>query len=156
AKRLDGDTGQTAVGQVLGTPAYMAPEQVAGRPEAISPATDVYALGAILYEMLTGRAPFQAPNVLDTLEMVRAREPVPPSQPQPRLPRDLETITLKCLRKAPARRYASAAALADDLGHYLAGEPILARPTSSWERGLKWARRRPALAGLLAAVAAVV
>ncbi|HEX5273421.1 MAG TPA: serine/threonine-protein kinase, partial [Gemmataceae bacterium] len=147
AKRLDRDAGRTATGQVMGTPSYMAPEQaVAGR---ITPATDVYALGAIFYELLTGRPPFQAANVLETLEMVRQREPVPPSQVRPRLPRDLETVTLKCLRKEPARRYASAAELSADLGRFLAGEPIRARPTPAWERGWKWARRRPALAGLL-------
>src|SRR5207248_4279014 len=113
------------------------------------PATDVYGLGVILYELLTGSPPFVSESTLDTLERIRRDEPVPPRRLRPRLPRDLETICLKCLEKDPRRRYASAEALAEDLRRFLADEPILARPASSWERTAKWARRQPALAALL-------
>ncbi len=157
AKRLDQPAGTTRAGAVMGTPSYMAPEQADGKSEAIGPAVDIYALGAILYEALTGRPPFQGETTFDTLEQVRLREPVPPSRLQPRIPRDLETICLKCLEKDPRRRYATAAALADDLRRFLAGEPILARPSSLWSHGVKWAKRKPALAALLgvSALAAV-
>src|SRR5262249_18262189 len=109
---------------------------------------DVHALGAILYEMVTGRPPFQGATALETLEQVRSQDPVPPRQFQPRLPRDLETICLKCLEKEPRKRYATALALADDLGRFLAGRPIQARPTPAWERTLKWVRRRPWVAAV--------
>jgi WD40 repeat protein/serine/threonine protein kinase len=155
AKRLAGDPGETREGDVIGTPAYMAPEQATGKMETVGPATDVYGLGVILYEMLTGRVPLQGPTTLETLLLVRTEDPVPPRRQVPRIPRDLETICLKCLEKEPARRYASALDLADDLRRFRAGEPIRARPTPGWERLWKWSRRRPVIAGLSVALAAV-
>src|SRR5262249_4472727 len=121
ARRLDLDLGPAATqtGAILGTPSYMAPEQAEGRVRDLGPATDAYALGAVLYEMLTGRPPFKAPSVLQTLEQVRTHDPARPSALQPGLPRDLEVICLKCLEKDPARRYPSAAALAGDLQRFL-------------------------------------
>ncbi len=155
AKTLEADSSLTQSGVFVGTPSYAAPEQVEGLTGTVGPAADIYALGAIFYHMLTGRPPFQAATVLQTLEHVKTAEPVAPSRLQPGLSRDAETICLKCLEKDPQRRYADAAALAEDLDRYLAGRSILARPTGAVERFRKWIRRRPAVALLSAAVVAV-
>jgi tetratricopeptide (TPR) repeat protein len=146
AKRLHDDSSQlTRTGEVLGTPSYMA----SGGTSKVGPGADIYALGAILYEMLTGRPPFQGPDAMQTLMMVLTMDPVAPSSLLPQLPRDLETIALKCLEKSPRKRYAKALDLADDLRRFLDGQPIVARPIGAIERAAKWARRRPAAAMLI-------
>ena len=149
AKRLEGDSGLTGSGQIMGTPSYMPPEQAGGKRRDVGPAADVYSLGATLYALLTGRPPFQAATPIDTVLQVLSDEPVPPRRLNRSIPRDLETIALKCLKKNPTRRYKSAQELADDLARWLRGEPITARPIWLRERVLKWVRRRPALAATL-------
>lgn len=150
AKRIDSDSRQTETGQIVGSPSYMAPEQARGHTREVGPAADVYALGAILYEMLTGRPPFKGETPMETVRQVIDDEVVPPSRLVPKVDRDLETICLKCLSKEPPRRYASASELAADLDRHRKGESIHARRASPVERGAKWARRRPAAAALLA------
>ncbi|MFO1043791.1 MAG: serine/threonine-protein kinase [Planctomycetaceae bacterium] len=140
----------TRSGESVGTPRYMAPEQAAGETELIGPATDIYSLGTLLYECLTGQVPFVSTSVLETLQRIRFDDPASPRRLQRGIPRDLETICLRCLEKDPQRRYPSALALAEDLRRFRCGEPILARPISVWERGWKWSRRRPAHATLIA------
>jgi serine/threonine protein kinase len=152
AKRLDVTAAQTQSGELIGTPRYMAPEQALGRAGGIGPATDVHALGAILYEALTGRPPFQGATLPETLEQVWLQEPVPPRQLQPHVPVDLETVCLKCLRKEPRLRYASAEGLAEDLRRFLAGEPVRARPLGRLGRLWRWCRRRPLVAALTASL----
>ncbi len=152
AKVLGSESGLTRTESVLGSPSYMAPEQAGGKTRDAGALADVYALGAILYELVTGRPPFRGATLLETLEQVKTVDPVLPTRLVPGLPRDIETIALKCLEKDPAKRYPSARHLAEDLARFRRGEPIQARPVAFWERGWKWARRRPAIAALVVAL----
>jgi tetratricopeptide (TPR) repeat protein len=150
AKRLEVEEGETRTGQVLGTPSYMAPEQAKGWDREIGAAADIYSLGAILYEMLTGRPPLKGTTPMETLKLVQEEDPIPPSRLRSKLPFDLETICLKCIVRDPRKRYPDALGLADDLDRYLAGESILARRVSVFQRGIKQARKRPVTAVLVA------
>jgi WD40 repeat protein len=156
AKQLGQDSGQTHTGQVMGTPSYMAPEQAAGNIKTIDASADIYALGAMLYALLTGRPPFMAADAVETIRQVRDDEPVPPRRLNPSVPHDLETVCLKCLQKDPHNRYLTAGAMAEDLQRYLDGKPILARRVGPLGRTVKWIRRRPVVAALLAAVMMLV
>jgi tetratricopeptide (TPR) repeat protein len=156
AKHLAADIEQTQTGELLGTPRYMAPEQAAGQRHLIGPWTDVHSLGVILYKLLTGRHPFQGATMRDTLEQVCTHDPVAPRRLQSSLARDLDTICLKCLEKEPYRRYANAGALAEDVARFLAGEPVQARPVGSAGKLMRWSRRNPVPAGLLAALILVM
>ncbi|MGE3817820.1 MAG: protein kinase [Isosphaeraceae bacterium] len=152
AKSLAAGTGITKSHIIMGSPGYMAPELAEGKAKRVGPPADVYGLGAILYELLTGRPPFRGATELETLEQARTADAVPPSRLVPRLPRDVETITMKCLRKDPERRYGSASELADDLGRFREGRPIVAMPISPWERMGRLARRNPTITGLACAL----
>jgi serine/threonine-protein kinase len=152
ARRLGDDSDLTRTGTIVGTPDYMAPEQARGQAHDAGPSIDQHALGAILYELLTGRPPFRGATRSDTIEQVRTQEPVPPTWLRPKVPRDLETICLKCLQKEPHRRYPDADALAVDLERFLEGRPVLARPSSSFEHLGRWCRRNRRVAVLGAAV----
>jgi eukaryotic-like serine/threonine-protein kinase len=156
AKRLSGDADLTLSGQVLGSPNYLPPEQAEARHDAVGPASDVYSLGAVLYCLITGRAPFQAATVADTLKQVTTTDPVSPRLLNPSVPKDLETICLKCLEKEIPSRYGTAQELADELGRFLRSEPIEARPAGAFEKGWRWCRRNPALADTLAGLAIVL
>jgi len=156
AKRVEGDSDLTSTGQVVGTPSYMPPEQARGKLDQVGPPADVYAAGGVLYCLLTARPPFQAANPLDTLLQVLEKDPLPARDLVPQVPRDLETICLKCLKKEPRRRYGSAGEFAEDLQRFLDGEPVKARPISRPARLWRWSRRNPWPAGVLITVATLV
>lgn len=156
AKRLGEDEHRTRTGEIIGTPSYMAPEQASGVVKRVGPACDVYATGAILYSLLTGRAPFATPDMMQTIMLVLTTDPVPPRTLQPRIPVDLETICLKCLEKQPRKRYGTAAELAEDLKRFLDNRPVHARQTPYWEKALKWIRRNPARAAIVAVASLAV
>jgi serine/threonine-protein kinase len=152
AKAMDREVGLTQSETILGSPSYMAPEQAEGRTKDAGPDADVYAIGAILYELVTGRPPFRGSTLIETLNQVKNAEPVPPSRLVPGLPRDVETICLKCLQKEPYKRYPTAAELGEDLRRFLDNEPIQARPIGWWERLIRLCRRNPRIAGLVGTV----
>lgn len=156
AKQIDSDSELTTSGQVMGTPQFMAPEQARGDIANVGPAADIYSLGATLYQLLTGRPPHLASNVVDTLQQVLNEEPIPPSRFNNHIDRDLETICLKCLQKDPRRRYATAQGLADELQRFINDEPILARPVGQVERTWRWCKRNPTMALLISAVVAAM